>query len=306
MIKTLRITSIIAVVITVVFFALPAASGVRGDRQREQFLNSVSVIEEFKESRGEKFENRQHEVSPLVKEAETFALYLNPPPKPKSETKRSVSRSKPRPRGTVSAKFKLVGTSFYALHPDLSLALIDEPGKGLRWVRQSDKLGHLIIEQVKDGLVIFRDGTRTFELVAERPKRRSLVKKTISSGSPEHSEMTAEEEAMLEKEEKANRKRVLADLDAFLLALEAKEAEEAGEEVDEADSEPNDKEIVGAGKKSISDLETMRISAREARKLGRLGRKLKNVKGEPDLAENSRIEGDVNLFEPNLHRSDLD
>jgi hypothetical protein len=58
----------------------------------------------------------------------------------------------------------------------MSLALIDEPGKGLRWVKQSSEVGHLIIEQVKDGEIVVRDGQRTFELVAERPKKVSLLK----------------------------------------------------------------------------------------------------------------------------------
>jgi hypothetical protein len=187
MIKTLRITSIIAVVLAVVFFVLPAVFGVRSNKPTEQFLNSASVMEKFNKAKGKKSTKSESQVSPLVKQAEAFALYLNPPePKkaPATSTREmAMSRIPPRPTGPVSPKFKLIGTSYYALHPELSLALIDEVGKGLRWVKQSGKVGHLIIEQVKDGLVVVRDSKRTFELVAERPEKRSLLKKSVSSGA---------------------------------------------------------------------------------------------------------------------------
>ena len=312
MIKTLRITSIIAVVLAVVFFALPAVFGFRGDKQIEQFLNSAGVIEGFREAKGDKVEDERHEISPLVKQAEAFALYLNPPPKPKPEPSVSEGKSEPRPVGPVTAKFKLIGTSRHVLHPELSLALIDEPGKGLYWVRQFSKVGHLIIEQVKDGLVVVRDGKSTFELVAERPEKRSLLKANSSSGGritgskpPEidaEVQMSAEEEAALAKETEAVRKKILAELDAMLLE---RGMIQANVEPGENDSSPEVEEIAAARKRSISDLETMRISAREARRLGRLGRRLKNVQREPNRVEDNRTESDANLIEPNLGRLNL-
>ena len=307
MIKTLRITSIIAVVLAVVFFVFPAVFGFRGDKQIEQFLNSAGVIEGFREAKGDKVEDERHEISPLVKQAEAFALYLNPPPKPKPEPSVSDGKSEPRPVGPVTAKFKLIGTSRHVLHPELSLALIDEPGKGLYWVRQFSKVGHLIIEQVKDGLVVVRDGKSTFELVAERPEKRSLLKANSSSGGritgskpPEidaEVQMSAEEEAALAKETEAASEKILAELDAMQAEEEVAEADV---EVGETDSGSKAKEIAAAGKRSISDLETMRISAREARRLGRLGRRLKNVQREPNRVEDNRTESDANLIEPNL------
>jgi len=307
MIKTLRITSIIAVVLAVVFFVFPAVFGFRGDKQIEQFLNSAGVIEGFREAKGDKVEDERHEISPLVKQAEAFALYLNPPPKPKPEPSVSDGKSEPRPVGPVTAKFKLIGTSRHVLHPELSLALIDEPGKGLYWVRQFSKVGHLIIEQVKDGLVVVRDGKSTFELVAERPEKRSLLKANSSSGGritgskpPEidaEVQMSAEEEAALAKETEAASEKILAELDAMQAEEEVAEADV---EVGETDSGSKAKEIAAARKRSVSDLETMRISAREARRLGRLGRRLKNVQREPNRVEDNRTESDANLIEPNL------
>jgi hypothetical protein len=320
MIKTLRITSYFAVILAVVFFVFPAVFGVRGDKQIEQFLNSAGVIEKFKEAKGDKIEDSRREISPLVKQAEAFALYLNPPPKPKPEPSVSEGRSEPRPVGPVTAKFKLIGTSRYVLHPELSLALIDEPGKGLHWVRQSSKVGHLIIEQVKDGLIVVRNGKNTFELVAERPVKRSLLKANSPSGVratdgklPEigaEVQMSAEEKEMTE----AEMKKALAELDAMQAE---EEAAEANVEVGETDSGSNlsgvaeakteAKEIAAARKRSISDLETMRISAREARRLGHLGQRLKNVQQEPNRTGGNRTDSDANgvshpqadLIEPN-------
>lgn len=306
MIKTLRITSYFAVVLAVVFFVFPAVFGVRGDKQIEQFLNSAGAIEEFRAARGDKIENKRNETSPLVKQAEAFALYLNPPPKPKAAPA-AVSRSEPRPK-QVSPKFKLVGTSRHVLQPELSLALIDEPGKGLYWVRQSSKVGHLIIEQVKDGLIVVRDGENTFELVAERPEKRSLIKAILSPGGritdgnpPEIAaevQMSPEGKEMME----AEAKKIFAELEAAMQA----EEEVAGADIQAGEADSSKAEgIAAARKRSISDLEAMRISAREARGLGRLGRRLKNIQREPNRVEDNGTESDANLIKLDLMRLKL-
>ena len=81
MIKTLRITSITAAILAVVFFILPTVFGIRSDKQSEQFLNSVGAIEKFNEAKGNKSRKSEERTSPLVKQAKAFSLYLNPPPK---------------------------------------------------------------------------------------------------------------------------------------------------------------------------------------------------------------------------------
>jgi hypothetical protein len=186
-----------------------------------------------------------------------------------------VSRDEFRPK-SVSAKFKLVGTSRHESQPEMSLALIDEPGKGLHWVRPSSKVGHLIIEQVRDGVVVVRDGASTFELVAERRERKSLIKSTMPPSGRITNGKSPEEEALLKEKEKA-----LAELDAFLheqgLALEDVESGESGSAAETEAVEP----AKGRSVTPASDLENMRISAREARGLDRLGRRLKNVQQKP-------------------------
>ena len=161
-------------VIFLVFFVFPVVFGGSSDEQLEQSLDSPGVIEKFNKTVGNKAKTGQNEISPLVQQAGAFALYLNPPPAktPRAATGRTTDIT----RGpAVTPKFKLLGTSYYKGQPELSLALIDEPGKGLHWVRQSSKLGHLLIEQVKDGTVVFKDGKGTFELQAEQKPELSLL-----------------------------------------------------------------------------------------------------------------------------------
>ncbi len=176
MIKTLRITSIVAAVLAViflVFFVLPVVFGGYSDELLEESLDSPGVIEKFNKTVGNKAKTGQNEVSPLVQQAGAFALYLDPPkpkvPKTASGTT-SVTRGPP-----VTPKFKVLGTSYYKGQPELSLALIDEPGKGLHWVRQSGEVGHFLIKQIKDGIVVFKDGKSTFEIEAEQKPEISLL-----------------------------------------------------------------------------------------------------------------------------------
>lgn len=189
MIKTLRITTIIAALLAVGFFAFPAVFGFRGDEQIEQFLKSPGAIEKFNKAKGAKSRKTGDQISPLVEQAMMFGLYLNPPPRktaPRPPTTPTARRQAPIPEPPrQSVKFKLIGTSYYASRPELSLAYINEPGKGFYWVRQGSKVAHLLIEQVKDGSIIVKDRETTVTLVAERTPKKSLIKgETTSKSTP--------------------------------------------------------------------------------------------------------------------------
>jgi hypothetical protein len=142
----------------------------------------------------------------------------------------------------------------------MSLALIDEPGKGLRWVRPSSKVGHLIIEQVKDGIVVVRDGQNSFEIVAERPVKKSLLKagspginSTSGSLSPHPQPDASDESAVLR----------------------------------------------GVSEEKSAKAETMRITAKEAKGLGQLGRRLRKVQRTPANVPDQRSE---DTSEPDLNK----
>lgn len=301
MVKTLQITSIIAAILATVFFVLPVVFGVRGDEQVEQFLNSAGVIETFNQAKGDSDKRSENQISPLVKQAEAFASYLNPSAKPSPKRTPATYESPILPRPTVvSAKFTLIGTSYYMLHPELSLALIDEPGKGLRWVRQSSEVGHLVIEQVKDGLVVVRDGKRTFELVTMRPEERSLLKGP-SSGGETSSKFTLSAPAKAATGITSSMPRqISAEENAltgkFIGKMKAVQAEvEAGK----IDSERGIKENEALMEELISKLETMRISNEEVKRLGYLGRKLKDVREDANRAKGPIDKIETSLREPN-------
>ncbi|MBW7991109.1 MAG: hypothetical protein FVQ84_13990 [Planctomycetes bacterium] len=175
MIKTLRIMSVLAVALAAVLVVFSVVVfGARGDKDIEELLGEPDVIEKFNNSAGNKATRGTSQISPLVQQAGAFALYLNPPkPKVPRPVKGRISST---PRGpSATPKFKVMGTSYYKGHPESSMALIDEPGKGLHWVRQSSMVGHLLIEEVKDGIVVVKDNNGTFELKVEEKPHISLL-----------------------------------------------------------------------------------------------------------------------------------
>jgi hypothetical protein len=177
MIRTLRITSILVVALAAVLVVFSVVFGVRGDKDIEGLLSEPGVIEKFDKSADNKTARGKNEVSPLVQQAGAFALYLNPPePKVPRTTSRSPSI---RRTPSVAPKFEVIATSYYKDRPEWSIALIDEPGKGRNWVRQSSKVGHLSIVEIKDGVVVVKDSSGTFEIAVEQKPHISLL-----AGSP--------------------------------------------------------------------------------------------------------------------------
>jgi hypothetical protein len=162
---------------------LPLAFGVRADPQVEEFLKTPGAVEKFtaKGSAGAKNEDESQK-TPLVRQAADFAKYLNPPPPPPPPPTQAQgpapSQPPPAPMGPVSAKFDLVATSFFASNPAMSLALIDQPGKGRYWVKQGGAVDHLTIDKITDGSITIKEGQRTSEMTVKSSKElwRGLLK----------------------------------------------------------------------------------------------------------------------------------
>lgn len=196
MIKTLRITSILAIMLAGGVFALavPAFVGFQGDEDIEKFLNAPTVIDKFKENMGGK-PTSQGQTPPLVAQAGAFARYLNPPAKPETTkvvdagpTEGGPTPPTPTP-DIVRAKFPVIATCVNPEHPELSWVLIDEPGKGRHWVRQTTRVGHLTIEQVKDGEAVVKGAKDPYTLSVQRKPQMSLL--LDSSAPPIGSEPTS-------------------------------------------------------------------------------------------------------------------
>ncbi len=292
MLKTLRIAGIAAVVLAAAFFIFPAVFGMQREEETEQFLKSPGIIEQLGKADDLKKTPGDSQDSPLVKQAEAFALYLNPP-KPKEPTPaegpaRSIGDT-PRPR-IVTPKFELIGTSFYASDPQLSLALIDVPGSGFRWVRQSSNVGHLIIEQIKDGAIVVRDGQNTFELVAKRPEKINLIKGKAAPPTGPAADIAAAESELPPAPQPVEipPEEILAKLMAMKADAEAdvNNPEYSGESAEMFD-------------KLISEFKAMRITDQEAKKLGQLGEDLNDIYRDSNLAEDKADENDANSSEAN-------
>ena len=281
MIKTLRITTVIAAILAAVFLVFLAVVGVRSDQDAEDFLNAAGVIEKFTKARGTKAEDGDSQTPPLVKQAQAFGLYLNPPAILKSKPKTQTSTTSPAVRpAQVLAKFELIGTSFHATHPELSLALIDQPGKGLHWVRQSSQVGHLLIDQIKDGLVVVKDGDRTYELAPDRPKIRSLIRgkdqdaaDTAAADTTLPSRITTAQKPPQLTDE---RKEMMEEMMSKMMDAQA------GFESDKTAPQLSPEEKREKMKELLSQFQDTRISDEEAKKLDRLGRQLKTVDQDPN------------------------
>jgi len=112
----------------------------------------------------------QTETSPLVHEARRFASYLNPPkPLVKLEVPPKKVRQPSRPKdlagpAVMRSRFTLLATSLHLDDPVRSMALIEEPGAGQRWVRVGMQVGNRRIVCIEKGRLILEgraEDTRT-------------------------------------------------------------------------------------------------------------------------------------------------
>jgi hypothetical protein len=193
--------------------------------------------------------------------------------------------------------------------------LIDEPGKGLHWVRQSGKVGHLIIEQVKDGAVLIRDGQRTFEqTVPEKPKKRSLLKGSPLQPTPAEPASVSVDDIVTSEDKSPHAVPTTADVRSNEPALEVtefidvvgslnqnnqEEIEMFNELIDklkqqESQSDKTPEEIAQQSSKLfeefVSQLESTRISPNEAQELDRLGKQLHQNQQDPNQAKTDKVQ----------------
>lgn len=181
--KIVKIISIFVSIVAVAVIILPAVWGADTAKESQNVAANNNILQRFQKTRVAKQSASQDEVSPLVKEAKAFSLYLNPPPPPppppvgpgKANSDPGVFIEPPRP--PVPGQFKLIATCVNESNPELSLALIDLPGEGTKWVRQSSKVNYLIIKEIKAGMVVASNGQQSINIMIEpKPFQPSLVK----------------------------------------------------------------------------------------------------------------------------------
>jgi hypothetical protein len=164
------------------------------DKATEDFLKAPTIVETFDKTKTAPSDNEQ---SPLVKQAGAFALYLNPPPPPEPVRSESSPIEAVRPV-EVAVQFTLSGISYFADQPERSIALIDEPGKGLNWIRQGGKVQQYTISKINESSVELTSGKRKSELKVPAAKPNPLVKQAPVKTKPSEPAPTSPQPAAVE------------------------------------------------------------------------------------------------------------
>ncbi len=182
MIRLLYALSVLALLAAGGLLVLCARQRPRGDLPGESLLERPGAMANTaQQPRGTSLEEQEH-VSPLMAAASAFAANLNPPAPVKAP---AVVSEAPRPapaapvvRPPVSSpKVTVCGTSCCDDQPQRSMALILEPGskEPARWVRRGAQVGHLVIQEIRPGAVVYLDGEQVHEMAMERETTATAV-----------------------------------------------------------------------------------------------------------------------------------
>ena len=171
MVRALHTFSVLALISAGVVFMLCLAQWLRGGPEIEQNA-SLSIVEKFSQA-GSYSERSSHKtLSPHVKQAEAFALYLNPPQPPKPEqapVSGGTLMQTLSAAGAVESKpqFRLFATSYYRSKPQESMALVSESGGRPRWIKQGTLLGRFVVTKVMRGKIVYKDDDRLGEMMVD-------------------------------------------------------------------------------------------------------------------------------------------
>jgi len=273
-----------------VFFVFPVIYGVRSDERIDRFLKQPSVREKFEDVADNKAKAVNSRVSPLVEQAEAFAMYLNPVKATVQKTSIGPKKTSISNKLSVTPKFKVFATSYCPENPELSLALIDEPGRGRHWVRQSSKVGHLFIEQVKDGLVVVKGGQETFELEIEKmpetisPTRTSPISSLRRGQNPLTAKSPGSDRTTISRTTNIPQKpnRGSEDDEKMNQFVEKLKDLKKSAASDKTDSALSTEERAARIEELIAKFKSTRVSAEESKKLENMGEELKGNEDDTD------------------------
>jgi hypothetical protein len=316
MINTLRITGVIAVILAGVLFVFPVVFGVRNDALINEFLGSPGAREKFEKATSSKAQNNEERASPLVQQAEAFALYLNPPKSSVAAASRDQKATGlVRPLQSVSPKFKVFATTYFHNNPEMSRALIDEPGRGRHWVRQSSTVGHLVIDQVKDGIVVVKSNEETFEVPLEEipaaaaatptspvstvPAPRDVASRSrtaLSASAKTPSGTTPVARALPQQPASTEKDAKLQELARQLIDVQRNPTASSGTAgLSDAEKTARTLDLIT---KYRAAQRSVRVSPNEAKELGALGKELEPTQGEPNTPVPAIDEGKIEAGPP--------
>jgi len=166
--------------------------GLMGDGGIKTYLEKPGITGQFENKDAE--QGTKDPESPLVTQAQAFALRIDPPPPPSPpveqtpreprEEVKDVQREKVEPRvptppkPPMSTKFDLLATVLCKSNPSRSMVLLKLGSGAEEWYWQGEQVGHHVIDEVRDGSAVFsQDGRNSQELfVPAKPQTQSLLK----------------------------------------------------------------------------------------------------------------------------------
>ena len=181
-----------AVALLVVFcaFALLAWTALQlppSDPKIDQILALPSALDRWAQI-SKDAPDRSDQVEPLLAQARLLASYLIPsvPPDPPAvRPQPPVAPPTPIRSAAPSRSFQVCATSYFPSQPDKSMALVGElqnQQKAARWVKAGTQLGRLVVQEVRRGSILCREGDRIVEISVEpRTTLTPLVRDHIAS-----------------------------------------------------------------------------------------------------------------------------
>ncbi len=175
MIRLLHIAGVAAILAAGSLFGVSVQQWCGETQPHGSTWDSPGAVQAFRESTGGLKPDGTERTSPLVKQAEAFASCLVPAQPAKKVEAPLTGQATALPTLPIrpvaaSAKFKLVGTSYYPNQPKRSMALISEPDLGAdseRWVKEGSQVEHFVIHEIRHGLIVYRDGDNLREMAVE-------------------------------------------------------------------------------------------------------------------------------------------
>jgi hypothetical protein len=261
MIKVFRLASFITATAALGFLALAVVYGFSNDAQKEKFLADPGPVDTFKKNAVKRGPGTD---APLIKMAQALSTRWNPP-----APVQAVLASRP----VIVPKFKLIGTCFYEQNPGRSSALVDDPGKGWRWVCKSDKIGDAEVIEISNGKIRYKSGSKIEEMIAEKSGQDPIVVKVKSAtAAPAVADaQPADTPVVSAVDPQENQPELVAQADVDPEARKKQALENV--------------EFVKKVMADLKDPEKMGMTPEEAAELGELGDFLKTVESEAAAVE---------------------
>ncbi|ARN57838.1 hypothetical protein [Sedimentisphaera salicampi] len=211
MLRLFQIFSFLVLISSVVMAVMLIKKPAPESEKVQEFLANASVAEEFK-AKADTSNSDQNSESALVKAARQYTKEPEEPqpnrnisrsntnPRPKNNTPdpQPKKQQEPKPPSPIKVRFTLEGTCVNEDRPELSMAFVDLPGEGKKWVYQGQTVGHLRIRKINEDSIYLDNNGSVSEL--EIKEHKSSIKNILESVAPAEKQVSSSSsQAPLEK-----------------------------------------------------------------------------------------------------------